>query len=149
MLKLSTRSTYGVRAVFDLAQQDGSKPVRLASIAERQKIPRAYLQQIFVKLRRAGIIKAIRGPKGGFQLGGPAHDIRIGDVVRALEGETKPILCTIPENFDSGCHNVDECVGRIICQKLDGELNKILDSSTMEELCSEAERLKPSQGVAS
>jgi len=142
MLKLSTRSSYGVRAVFDLALYQGTQPVRIATIAERQKIPRSYLQQIFVRLRRSGIVKAIRGPKGGFRLGRPAQEIRIGDVVRALEGEFKPLLCTMPENFGPNCHDVDGCVSRLVCQKLDGQLNKILDSSTLSELCQESERLK-------
>jgi Rrf2 family cysteine metabolism transcriptional repressor len=149
MLKLSTRSSYGVRAVFDLAHHPGDKPVRLAAIAERQKIPRSYLQQIFVRLRRSGIVKAIRGPKGGFQLGRAAQDIRIGDVVRALEGDFKPLLCTMPENYGPDCHVVEGCVSRIVCQKLDGQLNKILDSSTLAELCSEAERLTSLKGVLS
>jgi len=149
MLKLSTRSSYGVRAVFDLAHRQGDTPVRLAAIAERQKIPRSYLQQIFARLRKSGIVKAIRGPKGGFRLGRSAEEIRIGDVVRALEGDFKPLLCTMPENYGPDCHVVEGCVSRIVCQKLDGQLNKILDSSTLAELCSEAERLTSLKGATS
>jgi len=148
MLKLSTRSSYGVRAVFDLARSQGDKPVQLSAIAERQKIPRSYLQQIFVRLRKSGIIQAIRGPKGGFKLTRPAQDIRIGDVVRALEGEAKPILCTMPENFGPNCHVIEGCISRVVCQKLDGQLNKILDSSTLAELCQEADRLTVTKGAA-
>jgi len=149
VLKLSTRSSYGVRAVFDLARNQGDKPVRLSAIAERQKIPRSYLQQIFVRLRKSGVIQAIRGPKGGFKLSRPAEEIKIGDVVRALEGEQKPILCTIPENFGPDCHVVEGCVSRLVCNKLDNQLSKILDTSTLAELCSEADRLSSFKGVAS
>lgn len=148
MLKLSTRSSYGVRAVFDLARNQGDKPVRLVEVAERQKIPRSYLQQIFVRLRKSGVVQAIRGPKGGFKLSRAPEEIKIGDVVRALEGEQKPILCTMPENFGPDCHVVEGCVSRLVCQKLDGQLNNILDGSTLAELCSEADRLHTPKGAS-
>ncbi len=147
MLKMSTRSTYGVRAVFDLARNQVDKPVQIATIAERQRIPRSYLQQIFMRLRKAGIIQAIRGPKGGFKLNRPAEQIKIGDVVRALEGELKPLLCIMPEHFGPDCHVVEGCVSRLLCQKLDGHLNRILDSSTLAELCAEADRLSLVKGA--
>lgn len=142
MLKLTTRSSYGVRAVFDLARNQGPSPVRLAVIAERQKIPPSYLEQIFVRLRKSGIVQAFRGPKGGFKLTRAPHEVRIGDVVRALEGELEPVLCTMPEHFGPNCHVVEGCVSRLVCQDLDGQLAKILDSSTLADLCEEAERLQ-------
>ena len=85
MLRLSNRGRYAVRAVFDLAQSDGS-PVQVKDLASRQRIPLRFLEQIFQSLKRAGLVDSKRGPRGGFTLARRADEVRLGDVLRAVEG---------------------------------------------------------------
>lgn len=142
MFKLSTRSTYAVRAVYDLATQTPGAVVKISEIVNRQKIPRFYLEQIFVKLRRAGIVNALRGPSGGYSLAKKAGEIRMGDLVNALETSMEPLLCSMPEFFSSDCHTVDKCISHLFCQKLDGQLRQVLDNTTIADLIKEAEKGK-------
>jgi len=93
-MRLSSKGRYGVRALFDIAFHTtasagvggAQKPAQMREIAERAEIPARFLEQIFQDLRRAGLVAAKRGPRGGYQLARPAAEITIGDVLRALEG---------------------------------------------------------------
>lgn len=86
-MKLSTKTRYGVRALVDLACQAGQGHVSLNSIAMRQNLSPKYLEQEFATLRRAGILKSVKGAQGGYMLARPPRDVRIGDVIRVLEGD--------------------------------------------------------------
>lgn len=90
-MKLSNKGRYGVRALFDIAFHNDGRPTQIKDIAAREAIPARFLEQIFQDLKRAGLVGAKRGPRGGYHLARPARDIRLGDVVRALEG---PIAIT-------------------------------------------------------
>src|SRR3954454_18898456 len=85
-VKLSNKGRYGVRALFDIAFHNDGKPTQIREIAERELIPARFLEQIFQDLKKAGLIGSKRGPRGGYHLTRPAAEIRIGDVIRALEG---------------------------------------------------------------
>ena len=85
-MRLSSKGRYGVRALFDIAFHNAGHPTQMREIAERAEIPARFLEQIFQDLRRAGLVAAKRGPKGGYHLARPASEIRLGDVLRALEG---------------------------------------------------------------
>jgi Rrf2 family protein len=85
-VKLSNKGRYGVRAVFDIAFHNDGRPTQIKDIAAREAIPARFLEQIFQDLKRAGLVGAKRGPRGGYHLARPAREIRLGDVVRALEG---------------------------------------------------------------
>jgi Rrf2 family protein len=91
-LRLSTKTRYGVQAVFDIAFYNAGQPTQAKDIARRQEIPLRYLEQIFQDLKRAGLVDSIRGPRGGYFLKQPAEKIRLGDVVRALEGPIEKIF---------------------------------------------------------
>lgn len=90
---LSTKGRYAVMAMVDLAAQAGAKPVTLAAIAERQEIPLAYLEQIFAKLKRAGIVGSVRGPGGGYKLGKPAASLTIAEIILASEESITMTRC--------------------------------------------------------
>jgi Rrf2 family protein len=85
-VKLSNKGRYGVRALFDIAFHNDGRPTQIKDISSRQAIPARFLEQIFQDLKRAGLVGAKRGPRGGYHLARPAYEIRLGDVVRALEG---------------------------------------------------------------
>ena len=93
-MKLSTKGRYAVMAIVDLARQASAKPIALAEIAERQEISLSYLEQLFAKLRRAGLVKSVRGPGGGYLLGHPAPEMRISDVILAVDEPIRATRCT-------------------------------------------------------
>ena len=89
-MRVSTRGRYGLRAMVDLAANTAGGPVALREIAERQDLSESYLEQVFAALRKAGLVTAMRGPQGGYELGKPAAEITAGDVLRVLEGPISP-----------------------------------------------------------
>ena len=91
-MRLSTKGRYAVMAMADLAQHEAAnRPVSLADIAQRQEISLSYLEQLFAKLRRGGLVKSVRGPGGGYRLSRPSGDLRIADVILAVD---EPIAAT-------------------------------------------------------
>jgi Rrf2 family protein len=147
MIKVSTRSTYAVRAMVDLARSSTSgHPERLGAIAERQQIPLPYLEQIFSKLKKAGLVQAVRGPQGGYLLNRSPDAITLGDIVTVLEGPLEPVLCSHPQNRHPQCHEVDGCASRAVCNELDGQLNQVLSRNTLATLAGETDRLKTNEG---
>ena len=85
-MKLSTKGRYGLRALIDLAQYSKDAPVSIMSISSRQELSERYLEQLMSMLKKAGLMKSIRGAAGGYILAKPADEISVGDVLRALEG---------------------------------------------------------------
>jgi Rrf2 family iron-sulfur cluster assembly transcriptional regulator len=144
MLKASTKSTYAIRALIQLGRSGQDKPMRLSTISKNQKIPLPYLAQIFSKLRRSGLVEAVRGPSGGYKLSKNPHNITLADIVYSLEGPQNPVLCSMPENRSDDCREKEGCVSRMICHELEHELNKVLSRNTLGLLCGEADRLQRS-----
>jgi len=107
-MRLSTKTRYGVRAVFDIAYHGadgavGSVPAAQAKdIADRQHIPLRYLEQIFQDLKKAGLVESKRGPRGGYTLKRDPADIRLGDVVRALQGPIEDLIVVEDEPTRAG-----------------------------------------------
>ncbi|MCB4756201.1 MAG: Rrf2 family transcriptional regulator [Elusimicrobia bacterium] len=141
MMKVSTKSTYAIKALIDLIHDAHEGPVRLPDIAQRKNIPLPYLEQIFSKLTRAGIVISVRGPKGGYQLAKNPKEVSLVDIVTVLEGPLEPVLCSQPENKSPDCHDVKGCLSRAVCYELDNELNKVLSRNTLETMSKEAEKL--------
>lgn len=141
MMKVSTKSTYAIRAMLDLARRSDERPVRLEDIANRQQIPLPYLEQIFSKLKKGGLVQSVRGPQGGYLLAKHPEEISLADVVLTLEGPLGPVLCSLPENLSPTCHEVEGCISRVMCNELDGQLTKILARNTLATLRGEDKRL--------
>jgi len=144
-LRLSTRGYYGLKAMFDLAQNYGSHPVTLKSVAERQRLSESYLEQLIAKLRKAGLVKSFRGARGGYILAREPVRITVGDVVRVLEGPIAPVYC-VNEEEPGKCDEVDYCVTRTVWLKLRDGIDGILDSIKLSDLCLEAEKLSKQAG---
>lgn len=147
MMKVSTRSTYAIRALLYLARAGAGDTVALGRIADSQKIPLPYLVQIFSRLRKASLVEAIRGPQGGYRLSRQPAQITLAQIIYALEGPVQPVLCTMPENRSDNCHEVDGCLSRLLCCEIDGALDQILSNKTLASLSGEAERLGHSAPV--
>ena len=128
-MKLSTTTRYGLRALSDLCSQ-GEGPVSVSDIAKRQDIPLNYLEQLFAKLRRGGILASIRGAQGGYLLARSAGEISIAEVINAL-GE--PITfgdCQLEE----GCVNAPTCPTFKLWRKVKGSIDDILAETTLEDI---------------
>lgn len=141
-MKLSTKTRYGVRAVFDIAYHNSGRPTQARDIARRQDVPLRYLEQIFQELRRANLVDAKRGPKGGYFLSRGPEAITLGDVVRAVQG---PIDLLASEDEADGGHSskqVPADIWRELAQKISG----VFDSVTIRDLCQRGEALGINRG---
>ena len=92
-MKLSTKGRYGLRALIDLAQNSGEEPVSITSISTRQDLSERYLEQLMSMLKKAGLVRSVRGAGGGYVLARKLEEISVGDVLRALEGSLEPVDC--------------------------------------------------------
>lgn len=136
-MKISTKGRYGLRAFIDLAIYSEKEPVSISSIAARQDISERYLEQLMAKLKRAGLVKSVRGAGGGYVLARGAEDISAGEVLRALEGSLEPVVCAAfhPEEE---CSVKDSCVTKYVWQKLNESMTQTVDEIKINTLVEKA-----------
>ncbi len=139
-MRLSTRSLYGVRAVFDIAFYSGGMPVQIKDISKRQRISHRYLEQIFQKLKKAGVLASKRGPQGGYFLAKKNADITIGDILRATEGPPELVFC-VTDRKSGECKLIDNCVTRPIWEETGRRISEFLDSISIDDLCQKGKEL--------
>lgn len=140
-MKISTRGRYGVRAMYDLATQYGEGPVPLKGIAERQGISEHYLEQLIAPLRKAGLVKSLRGVSGGYELARAPDRITVGDIIRVLEGPIAPVDCVNEDESQSAtCEHPDGCITRRIWAKVRDSISEVLDSISLADLLVEVQR---------
>jgi Rrf2 family protein len=133
MLRLSAKGQYGVRALFEIARGYPERPVTIKHISENQAVSVAYLEQILNKLRKAGLIKSIKGPGGGYLLSRRPDAINIADVLKELEGPLAITSCLDP---DEGCDRIDGCVAHLLWKNLGDQIEAYLKTITMQNLLS-------------
>jgi Rrf2 family protein len=128
----STKSEYGLRALVNLAKNQGKEPYSLAKIAKDEKISLAYLERLFASLKRAKLVQSSQGVKGGYKLVKPANMITVRDILMALEGSLAPYICAGIGGFcaQKGC----DCQTKIVWQKLDKGINETLNSIKLSDL---------------
>jgi Rrf2 family cysteine metabolism transcriptional repressor len=131
-MRLTAKSEYGVLAVIDLACTYGSGPVSARQIAERRGIPPRFLEQLFVSLRRAGIVTAVRGARGGFTLTRPPAEITVLDVVEALEGPLQSSVCD--QEREAGCGKSASCAAAPVWARATDALRDVFASTTLDSL---------------
>ena len=136
-MKLSNKGRYAVRALFDIAFYNDGDPTQVKDIAERERIPPRFLEQIFQDLKRAGIVGSKRGPQGGYRLAKPAASISLGEVVRALEG---PITLGDGKT-DTGRGGEAHRVMESVFKDLSARVEACFDSVTIADICARAEGL--------
>lgn len=141
-MKLSTKGRYGLRAIIDLARYSENEPVSINSIAARQDISERYLEQIVGLLRKAGLVKSIRGASGGYVLAKDMSQISVGDVLRALEGDLEPVKC-MAAHGEEGCSASGECVTKYVWQKINDSITQTVDNMKLSELVNESKILNP------
>ncbi len=136
-MQISTKGRYALRAMIDLGLHMDQGPVLRKGIADRQEISLHYIAQLFVELRKAGLIESVKGPGGGYVLAQDADKIRTGDIVRAVEGPIALAQCVGP-NPESACHRMDGCVTYLLWKRLSKTVEEVLDSVTLKDLCDQA-----------
>jgi Rrf2 family protein len=127
--------------MLDLAIHYGQGPISIRDISKREGISKNYIEQLFIRLRHAKLIKSVRGPKGGYLLISQPRRIKIGDVVRALEGSIAVAHCVQPQNSKDLCERISTCVPYILWKRLTDKINEVLDGTTLEDLCKEGVKL--------
>lgn len=137
-MKISTKGTYGLKAMVDLALNSTNDYITLKSISERQEISERYLEQIFSTLRKAELVKSIKGAQGGYSLGEKGMDITVGDILRTLEGA----LLLSEENSESkGVSKIDYCLSTNVWRKLNNQVNEMVDSITLDNIVYEYKKI--------
>ena len=139
-MQISTRGRYAVRAMLDLALHSGAGPVLRHDIALRQEVSAQYAAHLLRRLRGAGLVTAVKGPGGGYTLARDAASIRLGDIVRAMEGPIAVVYCVEPRARQM-CHRVDGCAAHLLWKELSGVIEQFLDAVTLQDLCRQAQHL--------
>lgn len=141
-MRLSTKVRYGVRALFDIAYHSAGLPIQIKEISKRQNISQRYLEQIFQKLRKGGLLISKRGPKGGYTLARATKEISIGDVMLAVEGATEIVPC-VKKNKKTykKCNNYDECATRYFWDEASKKIFEYFSAITIQDICDKAKDL--------
>lgn len=133
-MKISFRGDYALKAILDLAIHYNKGLVRIQEIAERQDIPLKYLEQILLALKGAGYVKSQRGAKGGYYLAKKPKEIKLGEVVRLMEGPVAPITCVSKSCYQK-CNEEKNCVFRPVWDKIRIITEEVVDGTSFEEMC--------------
>ena len=129
-MRLTTKGRFAVTAMIDVAMHGGKGPVTLAGVSERQKISLSYLEQLFGKLRRHGLVESVRGPGGGYHLARPANTVSVADVILAVDEPIDATKCGGKEN----CHDDKRCMTHELWANLNSHIFAYLRSVTLEQL---------------
>jgi len=130
-MKLSTRTRYGTRALLELALHQGEGPVFLKDIAKKQQISLSYLEHLVTPLISGGIIRSIKGPRGGVTLAKKPGTIKLIDVTRLLEGSLAPVECIDNPEI---CDRSAQCVTRDLWGEMKKAINGVLETTTLQDL---------------
>lgn len=135
-MRLSTKSRYGLRALFDMAYNAGNLPIQVKEISRRQNISPRYLEQIFQSFKKADILKSKKGPQGGYFLAKRPEEITVQDIVQAAEGDTLLVNCTCKEEDGTpACDFNGQCVTQTVWHEATALLNDYFSSLTLKTLC--------------
>jgi Rrf2 family cysteine metabolism transcriptional repressor len=132
-MKLSTKGRYGLRALLDLAVNSEGSHVSLYNIADRQKISVNYLEQVFSTLRKSGIVRSIKGAQGGYMLDVNPANIKVGDILRNLEGS----LSVVDDGPEENIGSMERCICTKVWNRLNESINNVIDSITLQDLITE------------
>jgi Rrf2 family cysteine metabolism transcriptional repressor len=130
-MKISSKSRYGLKAMVKLAFNHGQGLMKIKTIAEGEDVSVKYVENQIAILYVAGLVRSARGPKGGYVLARHPSEIKVSEVINALDGPTHDIKCTKHTKFTKGCNN---CLARHIWSKIHGTIWDLLDSMTLQDL---------------
>ena len=131
-MKISTKGRYALRLMIDLATNDDGNPIRIKDVAERQNISDKYLEQIISVLNKAGFVRSVRGPQGGYSLKKKPEDYTVGMILRLTEGSLAPVACV--EEDETDCERQGGCVTYLLWRKISDAINGVVDTITLKDL---------------
>ena len=132
-MKLTTKGRYAVMAMADLALYKDKGPISLTDISIRQNISLAYLEQIFIKLKQENLVKSVRGAKGGYVLDAPPEEIKISNIISAVDEEIKTLNCK--KESKKGCNNKSsKCITHNLWDQLDQHINSFFEKVKLQDL---------------
>lgn len=131
-MKISTKGRYALRLMIDLATNDEGNPIRIKDVAKRQNISDKYLEQIISVLNKAGFVKSVRGPQGGYILKKKPEEYTVGMILRLTEGSLAPIACV--EEDETDCERQNSCVTYLLWKRLNHAINEVVDTTTLKDL---------------
>lgn len=140
-MRLTSKGRYAVTAMLDVALHSQQNPVPLADISERQGISLSYLEQLFSKLRKAGLVSSVRGPGGGYRLGAEATTISIGTVIAAVDESVDATKC----NGKGDCQGGTRCLTHTLWRDLSSRISDFLNNITLGELMMDNDVLETSE----
>jgi len=143
-MRLSTKGRYGTRAMLDLALNSSEGPVLLREIAKRQEVSEKYLEHSITTLRKAGLVRSIRGARGGYVLAKSPSQIRLSEIMEVLEGSMAPVECVDDPQV---CRRAQLCVTRDIWAEMKEAIDNILKSITLQDMVEEQNRKKNSKAI--
>ena len=129
-MRLTTKGRFAVTAMLDLAMSVADKPVTLAGISERQSISLSYLEQLFSRLRRCGLVKSVRGPGGGYRIAKPLTEISISEIISAVDELIDATQCGGQEN----CHDEGRCMTHELWSSLNVKILEYLSGISLADL---------------
>lgn len=141
-MKLSSRTRYGMRAILELALEYGKAPLQIKTIADREDISNKYLEQLIAMLKASGLVRSIRGPRGGYVLAKPPSEVLMKDVFLTLEGPMIPAECLQHEEY---CERCTDCATRQIWQQLQNAILGVLESVTLADLVQNTKEMKKTE----
>ncbi len=136
-MKISARGRYSMQALFDLAHHSHGQPVPLHLIAQRQGLSLPFLEQIFNKLKKAGIVASVRGPKGGYIITRPCNEVSVGDVLRLTDSTFYAVVKEDPAGAKTALQ-ADEKMNRLLWRQLSDHIASFMDGLTLADLCVES-----------
>lgn len=141
-MKISSKTTYAFRALFDIAFHNAGQPTKVESIAEREDVPPRFLEQIFQDLKAARLVGSKRGPTGGYFLLRAPDAITLGDIVRAVEGPLEHFCCFgTDDELRAKCTITSKCVTAAVWRDVTQGIDQVLDSVTLSDLCLKGQAL--------
>jgi Rrf2 family protein len=138
-VKITYKGDYALKTILDLAVHHADSPVTIHDLARRADIPIKFLEQILLDLKRGGFVESRRGKVGGYLLAKPPSKIRLGDVIRFIDGPIEPVAC-VDRNY-KGCNDLGCCAFRGIWNRVAEATSKIVDNITFEDLAREAKNM--------
>lgn len=133
-MKLSTKGRYAVMAMADLAKHSAGRPVSLADIAARQEISLSYLEQLFARLRRNGVVRSVRGPGGGYLLNQPIESLRVADIILAVDEPIRATRCM--PGLPKGCTGSQgRCITHDLWEELSSHIHLFLSAVSLADVC--------------
>ena len=150
-MRLSKRGEYGLRAMIDLATwEEDSQVVQIKEIAERERIPAKFLEQILLSLKNAGLLHSKMGVGGGYYLAKPPEEITLGQIVRVLDGPLAPINCVSHMAYEPcGCPDEETCGLRLVMLDVRNAIADILDNTSLADVSARVDRARAFLGEAS